>query len=44
VRIASLLLLGAAAGCAAPRAPAPSVATAGPSGLQRVVLMLDKLK
>jgi hypothetical protein len=42
MRIGAVFLL--AAGCAAPRAPAPSVATEGPSGLLRVVLMLDKLK
>jgi len=44
MRTISLLLAGAVLGCAAPRAPVPSVATEGPSGLLRVVLMLDKLK
>jgi hypothetical protein len=40
-----LLLAGAMLGCAAaPRAAAPSVATSGESGLQYVVLTLDKLK
>ena len=44
MRIPALLLLGAILGCAAPRAPSPSVATAGPSGLTRIVIVLDKLK
>jgi hypothetical protein len=44
MRLPLLLLLGAVVGCAAPRAPAPSVPTEGASGLLRVVLMLDKLK
>jgi hypothetical protein len=44
MRLPSLLLLGAVVGCAAPRAPAPSAATKGTSGLLHVVLMLDKLK
>jgi len=44
MRLPSLLLSCAVVGCAAPRAPAPSVATEGMSGLLRVVLMLDKLK
>jgi hypothetical protein len=44
MRLPTLLLAGAVLGCAAPRAPAPAVATEGMSGLLRVVLMLDKLK
>jgi len=44
MRVIPLLLAGAMVGCAAPRVRAPSVAVPDASGLQSVVLVLDKLK
>jgi len=42
MRTIPLVLLGAMLGCAAPRARAPSVAVPDASGLESVVLVLDK--